>query len=207
MPFDETLPNPRQESTAPGFCARCQKRRNRELRLCSDCGDRVVDQGYCGICERYWLLGVGEFCPKHDCELEPPPPSLEARLGVTDRSMIVWSTVRSFVNAASLQAPRIRLEAEGIPTLVEGERTAASALGHGISNGMKLKVPSTLLDEARLILSQTWSAAHHEDDLETAWEDLEAAPGAKRLVVMKTVIVVFFGLLIARGLVGFLFGV
>jgi hypothetical protein len=64
------------------------------------------------------------------------------------------------------EAPRIRLEAEGIPTFVEGERMGARSMYHVATGGVKLKVPDNLASDARIILSQTWSATAAELDIE-----------------------------------------
>jgi hypothetical protein len=69
-----------------------------------------------------------------------------------------WVTVGQFTDSQAAEIPRIRLEAEGIPTFVEGERMGSRSMYHVATGGARLAVPDTLADEARIILSQTWSA-------------------------------------------------
>jgi hypothetical protein len=165
-PGSELLPK-----TAPGFCSRCRKSFSESigLAICPTCGDRLLPQGYCPVCEAYWALPVGVPCPKHDLPLDDlGPPSFQFdSLGKPVR----WVTVCHFTDSLSAQAPRIRLEAEGIPTFVDGERMGSRSMYHVATGGVRLRVPDSLAPDARVILSQTWSALAAELDLETEHED------------------------------------
>lgn len=170
----------------PWFCPKCLRARVHDDALCTSCGERLLRQGYCGICESHKLLEVGAICPKHDCELTETPPTLEERLGVSRLADIEWKTVRAFAAPRDAEGPRIRLEAEGIPTFLEGERAASNVVGHAIHSGLKLMVPESMVAEARVILDQSWRAdTDDEDELETAWDDLAPEPGGLRRDIMK----------------------
>ena len=156
---------------APRFCAGCRKPVAEDpwLSACPTCGDRLLPQGYCPVCEDYWRLPVGTACPKHDLPLDamaPPGP----QFGVGDKPL-TWVTVGRFTESLAAEAPRIRLEAEGIPTFVEGQRMGSRSMYHVATGGVRLKVPEDLAAEARIILSQTWSATAAELDLEEEHED------------------------------------
>jgi hypothetical protein len=125
---------------------------------------------------------VGTTCPKHDLVLEaevPPSPHLDAA-----GQPVRWVMVARYADSLAAEAPRIRLEAEGIPTFVEGERMGSRSMYHVATGGVKLKVPEALAAEARIILSQTWSATAAEldvedefvDDLEESWPEPPPAP-------------------------------
>ena len=63
-----------------GFCSRCRKSFSEIpwLAICPTCGDRLIPQGYCPVCEDYWTLPVGVPCPKHDLPLDNlGPPSVQ----------------------------------------------------------------------------------------------------------------------------------
>ena len=47
---------------------------------------------------------------------------------------------------------------------------------HVATGGVKLKVPDSLASDARVILSQTWSAMAAELDLEEEWDDDQDEP-------------------------------
>jgi hypothetical protein len=129
----------------------------------------MVARGYCPVCEDYLLQAVGSSCPKHDIPLEaqaPPRPRFED----TDQT-VTWTTVARYADSLAAEAPRIRLEAEGIPTFVEGQRMGSKSMYHVATGGVKLKVPDSLASDARVILSQTWSAMAAELDLEEEWDD------------------------------------
>jgi hypothetical protein len=80
-------------------------------------------------------------------------------------------TLRSFADALQAEAPRIRLESEGIPTFLEGERMGSPSMYQVATGGVKLQVPDSLVADARILLAQTWSPAEGED-LDDAWDDL-----------------------------------
>ena len=103
------------------------------------------------------------LCPKHDLPLDAlGPPVL--RFDVQGQP-VRWVTVCHFNDSLAAQAPRIRLEAEGIPTFVDGERMGAPSMYHVATGGVRLRVPDSLAADARIILSQTWSALAAELDL------------------------------------------
>jgi hypothetical protein len=176
------------------FCPRCRKsfRAAAEIALCPDCGDRLASSGYCAVCEDYWTLAAGAPCPKHDLPLSaerPSSPELE-----TSADAVRWVTVCYYSDGPSAMAPRIRLEAEGIPTFLDGERMGEA------TGGVFLKVPQALANEARVILAQTWSALaaelgiEDENDLEQEREpksfqlperaELEPAPSLRHALFL-----------------------
>jgi hypothetical protein len=93
-----------------------------------------------------------------------------------------WTTVAHYSDTQSTDAPRIRLEAEGIPTFVEGERMGSRAMYHVATGGVRLKVPDTMAHDARIILSQTWSATAAQlgidEDYDEEVGELDLAEGA-----------------------------
>jgi hypothetical protein len=167
-------------------CPRCERDGPGDHPLCAHCGETLIDQGYCAICERAWRLPVGDFCPKHEVELEPAPDR------ATDAVAADWITVATYSDPLAPEPPRIRLEAEGIPTSLEGARMGGRSMYLVATGGIQLKVPQDLASDARILLSQSWTAPLPEDDLDDAWDDLSPEPGAKRRTVMKGVIVFIF---------------
>jgi hypothetical protein len=138
---------------------------------CPACGETLVAQGYCPVCEDFWPLAVGVSCPKHDISLESkPPPGPRMDLKQQD---FRWVTVSRFSDSQSAHAPRIRLEAEGIPTFLEGERMGSRSMYAVATGGAKLKVPEHLAGEARIILSQTWTATAAALGIEESPDDDE----------------------------------
>ena len=181
--------------TAPRFCPRCGRDSNPGARLCETCGEKSLGQGYCPICERFWRLPVGVVCPKHDVDLEPEPERLDYR--PSGATATRWVTVETFGDALKAEAPRIRLEAEGIPTFVEGARMGSHSMYPVATGGVRLQVPQSLAADARVVLSQTWAPVAAPDDLDDAWDELAPEPGAIRRPVMKAVIlVILFGPLV-----------
>jgi hypothetical protein len=171
-----------KDFTKPGplFCSGCAKpfRERAELTSCPVCGDRLVARGYCPVCEDYLLQEVGSSCPKHDLPIEaqaPPRPRFED----ADQA-VTWTTVARYADSLAADAPRIRLEAEGIPTFVEGQRMGSRTMYHVATGGVKLKVPDSLASDARIILSQTWSATAAELDLEEEWDDESEEPALEK---------------------------
>jgi hypothetical protein len=161
------------QKPAPGFCSRCRKSfaESVGLAVCPTCGDRLIPQGYCPVCEDYWALPVGVPCPKHDLPLDNlGPPSLQLD---SVGKHVRWVTICHFTDSLAAQAPRIRLEAEGIPTFVDGERMGSRSMYHVATGGVGLRVPDSLAPDARIILSQTWSALAAELDLEADYDDEE----------------------------------
>ncbi len=192
------------ESTpvSPRYCPRCRvvaDRLEADATLCAECGETLRRQGYCSICERFWKLDAGELCPKHDVELldEPPPQIL---LPPGDRASLVTVATYSHPNLAN--APRIRLEAEGIPTFLDGERIAGNTLYQVATGGVRLQVPASLASAARILIAQSWAPpAETEDDLDDAWEQLAPDPGVHARSIMKASILVFlFGPIVIAAL-------
>ena len=90
--------------------------------------------------------------------------------------MATWVTVGTFADDHEAEAVRIRLEAEGIPTFVEGARMGGRSMYHVATGGLKLQVPRQLAADARVLLSQTWSLPPSDDGLDDAWEELGPEP-------------------------------
>jgi hypothetical protein len=187
--MDASSDAPELERSAPArglYCLRCGLEGPEGGRVCPDCGDPLFERGYCPVCEHAILLPVGATCPKHDVELTEPPPPLHLIHGADAPR---WVTIATFADSAEAEATRLRLEAEGIPTFVDGERMARNAIYSVATGGAKLQVPEPLAADARVLLAQSWSPPeHHDDDLDDAWEELAPEPGAKRRAVMKWVI-------------------
>ncbi len=164
----------------PRYCPDCGRPGGRaESDLCEHCGATLIVQGYCPVCESRLCGPVGSPCPKHDVELLADDPDLSPP--PTSGASVSWSTVRRFPATMAAAAARIRLEAEGIPTFVEGERMGTPAI-------VKLQVPAELTAEARIILDQGWDwpaddLDPEDDPLETgdlAEPDPSAEPDAPR---------------------------
>ncbi len=152
-------------AAAPLFCPRCRRAAPPDLdrRLCPECGDTVIPQGFCLVCERYWLLPVGTLCPKHDIDLELPASSDDAP-GTAEPAD--WVTVMVFPHSLAARAPRIRLEAEGIRTFLEGERMGEPGMHHAAIGGVKLKVPADQFGDASRVLAQDWSLGGDEGEVD-----------------------------------------
>jgi hypothetical protein len=175
----------------PRFCPRCDRDAEPPESLCVQCGEGLVEQGFCPTCEHYWRRPAGTPCPKHEVDLEEAPPAGAG--GRPGDPATHWVTVGTFAHTLSAEAPRIRLEAEGIPTFLEGERMGSQSMYHVATGGVKLQVPKGLEADARVLLSQTWStpASGEDDDLDDAWDDLAPDPGAVSLSLMKVVVRAF----------------
>jgi hypothetical protein len=167
---------PTTRKSVARFCPDCgHARDSTDSGLCDRCGTTLVIQGYCPICESRLRRAVGELCPKHDVKLLADD-SFEARPPVPAGAAIAWVTVKRFPDSLAVAAARIRLEAEGIPTFVEGERMGAPSMYRVATGGVKLQVPAELTAEARVILDQEWSWPDDELELEEgAWEETEDA--------------------------------
>ncbi|WP_152053249.1 hypothetical protein [Tautonia marina] len=154
----------------PRFCPGCARpRRANHADLCPECGDRLQPQGYCTVCESFWPLPADAPCPKHDLPLAHEPP--EPLLTLADHQPIDWVTVGSFPLPFQAEAARIRLDAEAIPTLIDGHRMASHGY-HLLSGGIRLQVPRALAQDARIILSQSWSVpADDEDEDDDDWDE------------------------------------
>ena len=182
---------------SPRFCPGCSRTAGPGDVLCPHCGERLADQGFCPVCERAWRLGVGTPCPKHEIPLEDAPPAPAPPFPVKGAAGGKLETVAVFTDALQVEAPRIRLEAEGIPTFVEGARMGSPSMYHVATGGVRLQVPQALAADARVVLDQSWAPPVDDDDLDDAWEDLAPAPGDTRRSVMRgAIVLILFGPLI-----------
>ena len=172
----------------PKFCPRCGREGLPEDALCHQCGIVLIPQRYCPVCEESWTLTEGVRCPKHDVELVAHPP-IRQDTATPDGEAPMLVTVGTCAEDVKAEAQRIRLEAEGIPTFLVGERMGSASNYAVATGGWKIQVPSELAADARAILAQRWTPPEGEDDLEDAWDDLEPEPGAFRRRVMKVAIV------------------
>ena len=168
----------REPAAAPRFCRSCNRAHASERELCPDCGDRLEPQGYCPVCERFWTLPVGWDCPKHEIALEAAPPP-KRRLSLSGRDS--WVTVASYIYPHQAEAARLRLDAEGIPSFLDGQRMAANTAYQFAVGGVRLQVPRSSQQDARILLAQSWSVPadddEHEDEVD--WDELpDAAPEA-----------------------------
>jgi hypothetical protein len=163
--------NDKHISSDPGprFCPGCGLADGGKIEgsLCPECGDTLVPQGYCPVCEAVWRLRPGSPCPKHDVLLErdvPVPFENGARGG-----LVSWATVAVFPSSLAAAIPRSRLESEGIPTFLDGERMGSAGMYNFAVRGVRLQVPADRMADARIILSQNWSLP---DDEKGDFEDL-----------------------------------
>jgi len=149
-------------SLGPRICSKCGLviHDDTARSLCPDCGATTYPQGYCPVCEDYLRLPVGALCPKHDLELEAGEPN--SINPIAPGQPVSWVTVGVLPDSLAAAAPRIRLEAEGIPTFLEGERMGSPGMYRQATGGVKLQVPSDQAAEARIILSQSWSLPSDE---------------------------------------------
>jgi hypothetical protein len=201
----------RSSRSGPSFCPSCRKppRPTGPSDLCERCGDRLIARGYCPVCEDFVLRAVGEACPKHQVILEEQaPPALARRLAEEGTS---WVEVGRFSDALACQPPRIRLEAEGIPTMIDGDRMGDRSMYQVATGGVSLRVPENLAADARIILSQTWSADaaalgidewpdddYEPDDPETSLQHHEENAGALgSLAVLAVALALVIAALIA----------
>ena len=182
----------------PPFCPRCRADGDGDgdQRLCRECGESLQARGYCPTCEASWNRPVGDPCPKHEIPLDEVPPPDHA--GPSGRPPEAWVTVATYGHPNEANAARIRLEAEGVMTFLDGERIAGSTLYQVATGGARLQVPESLAATARILLAQTWSArldphpADPPDDLDDdPWAGLAPDPGARRRAFMKVAILVF----------------
>lgn len=186
----------------PRYCPRCRRPGTRSGSICPDCGEAFLDQHYCTICEDYWMLSQEQLCPKHDVELEAGPPKPLTVAADDETPALV--TVGIFRETSSAEALRIRLEAEGIPTFLQGERMGGMAMYQVATGGVQVQVPARCADDARILISQTWKLPLPDDDLDDAWDDLAPAPGEHRRRVMKGFILLFLLGPFVTVLIGFL---
>ena len=68
---------------APGFCSRCRKSFSGSfgLAICPTCGDRLIPEGYCPVCEDYWRFLSAYPAPSTICR-----STLWGRPGSSSRS-------------------------------------------------------------------------------------------------------------------------
>jgi hypothetical protein len=117
------------------------------------------------------------MCPKHDLELEDAAARLDR--GPAPHKGEEWVEVACYADSLRAEAPRIRLEAEGIPTFLDGERMGQPSMYRVAIGGVKLCVPGSLAADARVLLAQSWApVAVADDDLDDAWDDLAPEPSA-----------------------------
>ncbi len=140
-------------------------------------------------------MAVGAICPKHDVKLdfdEPGPESHDRR----DQA-ISWVTLSKFPDSLAVAAARIRLEAEGIPTFLEGERMGSSSMYQVATGGVKLQVPAELVGDARIILDQSWSLGSVNDEVdddlgevEYDWDETATQPDMTRFHIAEAIFVI-----------------
>lgn len=188
--WGEDSPMGEEPGVGPRFCPGCRRTASDgDSRLCAACGETLQPQGYCTTCEDYWPLQVGMPCPKHETPLEADAPRRADFVTGTSGAVPRWVTLGTFADAMAAEGLRIRLESEGIPTLLEGERMGSLSMYQVATGGVKLQVPQPLLADARVLLGQSWSSQVEDDELEDAWDELAPAPGALRRSVMTWMIV------------------
>jgi hypothetical protein len=197
-------------SDAPQFCPDCRRAAvdSEERPLCSHCGGTLAVQGYCAICESRVRRRVGEPCPKHDVALVADDPDRHAR--AWEGSTISWVTVKRFPDSLAATGARIRLDAEGIPTFVEGERMGAPAMYRVATGGVKLQVPAEFVADARIILSQDWSWPDDEWERDDgpATDDELPAPETEsgRAFLVEVIVVASLAIPLIAALVAYLRG-
>ena len=187
--------------SVPFYCPKCDESGD-SGGLCHDCGESLAACGYCSTCEAFWKRPEGATCPKHDVELEDAPPPLEP-LGTPGQVAERWVTVATYSHPNEANPPRIRLEAEGVPTFLDGARVAGATLYQVATGGVRLQVPESLATQARILLTQTWTAQldpsdGDESDDDDPWAGLAPVPGTRRRAIMKWAILCF---LIGPGLI------
>jgi len=179
----------------PPFCTSCGRDGPADAALCPECGEGLVPKGYCPVCDEYLRVPEGSQCPKHDLVLTAGRPP--AKPALRDGEDIDWVTVGACATTNEAEARRLRLEAEGIPTFLDGLRMGSHAIYSVATGGIKIQVPSALAADARVILSQSWAAPESPDDLEEAWDDLEPRRGLDFPPFMGIAVGVFCVILVA----------
>jgi hypothetical protein len=163
----------------PLFCPRCclAARDERGQVLCNHCGESLQQQAYCEVCEKYWPQAAGFECPKHEIALVESAPDPHRHDVPPEGLQLV--TVGVYDMSYEAETRRSRLEAEGVPTFLEGARMGSMRPYGVATGGIRLQVPLAYRDEARILLAQRWAPPRHpDDDLEDAWDDLEPEPNA-----------------------------
>jgi hypothetical protein len=179
------------------YCPECRRFGEMDQRLCFECGESLRLSGYCPICERSVLGPPGSDCPKHDVEL------LDRHDGpVFDQASTRLVTVASYGVTSGALGAKLRLEAEGIPTFLQGARMGENAIYQVATGGVKLQVPEEFAADARILLAQSWASPIEDDDPDDPWEGLAPDPAERRRSIMKVAILIFlFGPAIAAALV------
>jgi len=181
---DRRQPVDSEGEPGPRYCLGCGRGAASDLlvQACPSCGDRLASGGYCSVCEDFWRLPADSLCPKHEIPLTATaPPSIRPDLGP---GPIRWVTVGSYPDSLAAEPPRIRLDAEGIPTFLEGARMGSRSMYQVATGGVRLKVPERLAAEARVILGQTWRVMAAELDPEADlladddWDEVDSASAA-----------------------------
>jgi len=154
----------------PRFCPRCKLDEfdDDNGSSCPECGDTLRPKGFCPVCERHLLQPPGASCRKHDVVLESAPP-VNNPTPVHAGEYINWVTISILPSSAVAGLWRSRLEAEGIPTNLDGERMGGAGMYLVATKGVRLQVPADRVGDARIILSQNWSLPVDE---ESDFEDL-----------------------------------
>ena len=152
---------------------------------------------------------VGELCPKHDVTLLQDDPFLRQRQW--EGSAISWVTLKRFPDSLAATGARIRLDAEGIPTFIEGERMGAPAMYRVATGGVKLQVPAEFVADARVVLSQDWSWPDDELELEdgpTTSDEEFRAPEAEspRAFLIELIVVACLAIPLIAALLAYLRG-
>jgi hypothetical protein len=156
----------------PRYCPACKREADPAETICVHCGESLAEQSYCPVCENYWRKPAGDLCPKHDINLEESRSNPAAAAVKSIGPAPPWVTVGIYQEAMNAEAVRIRLEAEGIPTFLEGSRMGSRSMYTVATGGVKLQVPEPLATDARILLAQSWSLPPAIDDLDDAWDDL-----------------------------------
>ena len=184
------IPDDRLENgSPPRFCPACLRAVEYGRTLCEACGERVCDAGFCSICAGYWTLEVGQPCPKHDIEMEIDPDREAVELS---HARLV--TIHTYAQTSEAQGPRLRLEAEGIPVFLEGERMGVNSIYQVATGGVKLQVPEDQASEARILLSQVWSTSTKLDPEDDPWEGLEPELTEQfRRILKGAILLILFG--------------
>ncbi len=187
----------------PLHCLSCRRESPEGSRVCPECGDTLIERGFCPVCEAPWLIPIGGTCPKHDVDLIEQPGDTAPIFGGTE--VPSWVTVATFADAAVADAPRLRLEAEGIPTFLDGQRMGSLSMYQVATGGVKLQVPAPLVADARVLLSQSWSPVAVDDELDDAWDELAPEPGERRRVIMRAVVILVLASPLVLVLLGWVF--
>ncbi len=172
--------NRRSHHVPPSFCTRCRRDRSNDDRMCSECGETLAAQGFCEICDRFWILPVGSLCPKHDSTLSPGPDVVESPFA--PGKLPDWRTVGVYDHALHAGGPRLRLEAEGIPTFLDGERMGDH---HAVAaGGVRLQVPGRWAERAHGLLIAPRPATDDDDECAHDYDDApeERGPLLGRIV-------------------------